>query len=1239
MADITNETNAIANAIYGEQVRGAIIDALEAMNGQAEVAEAWATGGSGGTPSATNNAKYYSDHANEQAQAWATGGSGGTPSATNNAKYYSEQANAIAQQWATGGSGGTPSATNNAKYYSEQAAASAATFETDVTLSVSGKAADAKSTGDHVMMYYTPPASPATFGFSDMPRYSYTFCDVSRFTDAPSDISGVVCITRTPFNTAGNISHVTLQLRDTPQNVYYSRFTEGATFPGWSKVATTSNIPVIDAGLTHSGQAADAEATGSRLSDIENGLRIVNPGWEQGVIDSSSGRASSADYSIRTAYIPCEPGEQFLKYNLINGRPATDSCYFYDSSKVFLSRNTSNIAPENAAYMRTTVNRGSGNIVVPSDGKNYAILRFGNVLSNEVGGRAFYTQNAATHVMDINFPVSAGDKVACMILEWDGDMPPTFSVRGLNGTTASSSLATANNLYQCFACDIATDYPQLRIRADVATTPSTATKFTALVFKVGSDKISNLAYALGSQIDSTLSVSGKAADAQATGARLSDTGARLSDIENGLRIVNPGWEQGYIDSTGGNTSADYSIRTGYIPCAPGEQFVKYNLLNGRPSIDWCYFYDSSKVFLSRNGNNIAPENAAYMRTTINRGSGNTIVPSDGKNYAIMRFGNVLSNEVGGRAFFTQNAASHTMDINFPVSAGDKIACMILEWGGNMPPRFSVRGLDGDTATSDLCTASGLFECMVCTFTADYPQLRIRADVATTPSTATKFTALVFKVGSDKISNLAYALGSQIDDTISVSGKAADAKATGDKIAEIGDKTQQINDSIKNFVDVVFPQKSGFAGTLRQNAVSYSTGDITTSSSGRYCASSFCKYTTDMVISLNLPEYLWHAWSYSTAADTYPTHSNTGKALVDGAVPIFIKKKMQDAYFVFEIRRKDGEVLTTDLEDPTSDYSRIMDALRVTTAHPAVERSNDGYIYRLESNPSPVPIGDSALGYSAFLTQTWDTFLSDYPAEVTKTAIGVSSTTESITTEYPIYKYVLAPRDWTRTVFLSAGCHGNEYEGFWGLYRVMRMIWDEGYKYPNLRKLRYNTRFVVVPIWNPWGVENRVRECPLGFPTQENLNRPVTLDGTTYEPFASKECQAIKAIFDEYEGQLSFWGDLHTDPFSAYHTPSPSKKGCYGYATNQSAVNRVLYGLTVDFHNIIKAETGYSTNITIYNGDTNSIWREPGYATGRGVPSAVLETSIDEFAESGTATLMKYAQEWYGNVIAAMIEVC
>lgn len=120
----------------------------------AEQAQYWATGGSTGTPGISNNAKYYADEAKtmrdqtlekfdpivayasqvsqdtqtvsdltDEAEMWATGGSSGTPSATNNAKYYAETANQQAKKWAVGPGDDTTDETyeNNAKHYAETA--------------------------------------------------------------------------------------------------------------------------------------------------------------------------------------------------------------------------------------------------------------------------------------------------------------------------------------------------------------------------------------------------------------------------------------------------------------------------------------------------------------------------------------------------------------------------------------------------------------------------------------------------------------------------------------------------------------------------------------------------------------------------------------------------------------------------------------------------------------------------------------------------------------------------------------------------------------------------------------------------------------------------------------------------------------------------------------------------------------------------------------------------------------
>ena len=152
---ITARQNAQAAQAAAETAQGKAKDAEDA-------AEAWATGGESGTPSETNNAKYYSEQASgsatdaaaakigaetaeDNAEAWATGGSSGTPSATNNAKYYADQAGDSAaaasgsasaaddsaedsEAWAVGQRDGAdvpdtdPAYHNNSKYYAEQAA-------------------------------------------------------------------------------------------------------------------------------------------------------------------------------------------------------------------------------------------------------------------------------------------------------------------------------------------------------------------------------------------------------------------------------------------------------------------------------------------------------------------------------------------------------------------------------------------------------------------------------------------------------------------------------------------------------------------------------------------------------------------------------------------------------------------------------------------------------------------------------------------------------------------------------------------------------------------------------------------------------------------------------------------------------------------------------------------------------------------------------------------------------------
>lgn len=134
MADISTELAKFRSAVYGEEVRGALISSIVKMNEEAEHAEAWATGGNTEDP-----------------------GGGSVPGTENNAKYYAELGDARARAWADGTMpDGTPIPDTDPAYgktargYAEAAAQSAAELELDPTLTQATQAAQAKAVGDRL---------------------------------------------------------------------------------------------------------------------------------------------------------------------------------------------------------------------------------------------------------------------------------------------------------------------------------------------------------------------------------------------------------------------------------------------------------------------------------------------------------------------------------------------------------------------------------------------------------------------------------------------------------------------------------------------------------------------------------------------------------------------------------------------------------------------------------------------------------------------------------------------------------------------------------------------------------------------------------------------------------------------------------------------------------------------------------------------------------------------------------
>jgi hypothetical protein len=101
--------------------------------------------------------------------------------------------------------------------------------------------------------------------------------------------------------------------------------------------------------------------------------------------------------------------------------------------------------------------------------------------------------------------------------------------------------------------------------------------------------------------DPTLTISGKAADAKATGDQLSDLKSALETVEGatalGLDTLLPlAWESGSLNTTDGSEEADVSRRrTDYIPVIAESIYVTYESPVSGFMVFW---YDASKNYIS-----------------------------------------------------------------------------------------------------------------------------------------------------------------------------------------------------------------------------------------------------------------------------------------------------------------------------------------------------------------------------------------------------------------------------------------------------------------------------------------------------------------------------------------------------------------------------------------------------------------------------------------------------------------
>lgn len=295
-----------------------------------------------------------------------------------------------------------------------------------------------------------------------------------------------------------------------------------------------------------------------------------------------------------------------------------------------------------------------------------------------------------------------------------------------------------------------------------------------------------------------------------------------------------------------------------------------------------------------------------------------------------------------------------------------------------------------------------------------------------------------------------------------------------------------------------------------------------------------------------------------------------------------------------------------------------------------EETSKRYNYYHCQSQDPVPIGQNRISYLDFI-ELWDEFLASVPNRVTKEII-INDTSDT----FPIYKFVITPKDFKKTIFLVAGMHGNEYEAYWGLLRLMKELYKDEQRNITLNQLRDNVRFIIIPVLNPYGMQNDLRRNSQGIDANYNydLDRNVYTIFSGPYAFSSNEPKAVKLVCDEYEGEIDAHIEYHTDP---YHG---DEKYNYLESEPQCPAYAVAYKLTLDERDWIKKEYKKIADpgFVIWENNACTIFRYMWQK--RGIPSLVCESGTNGVAASGTSTLMKSTVDFYMNTLIALAyELC
>ena len=182
--------------------------------------------------------------------------------------------------------------------------------------------------------------------------------------------------------------------------------------------------------------------------------------------------------------------------------------------------------------------------------------------------------------------------------------------------------------------------------------------------------------------------------------------------------------------------------------------------------------------------------------------------------------------------------------------------------------------------------------------------------------------------------------------------------------------------------------------------------------------------------------------------------------------------------------------------------------------------------------TPADVGDFLGNTDSFANYSWSSediienlyepLREIYPEYIKRENIGKDQSGN-----YDMFCYIFAPENFEQSVFLSAGMHANEEEGYFALAHFLAEVANEDGTNAELHYLREKVRFIVIPVINVWGTHGTHSLSDANWAIRYNstgtdLNRD-------FRDKTQKETQNVLSVLDKYGDSISYGIDFHTTP--------------------------------------------------------------------------------------------------------------